>query len=158
KQGMKIDEATGLINDLIAGNITDGRFITFFWGIVNIKKNTFTYVNAGHNPPLLIRDEKIDKLEKGGMILGVMKTDIPYISEEVELKKNDVIIMFTDGVSEAMNKKREEFSDERLERIALSLKEEPAELIVNGIKTEVQNFASGVTQSDDITMLVSKVR
>jgi sigma-B regulation protein RsbU (phosphoserine phosphatase) len=158
KQGMKIDEATGLINDLISGNTTDGRFITFFWGIVNIKKNTFTYVNAGHNPPLLIRDGNIDKLEKGGMILGVMKTDIPYIAEEVKLKKEDVIIMFTDGVSEAMNKNREEFSDERLESVALTLKDEPAEVIMDGIKTEVQNFASGVTQSDDITMLVIKVR
>jgi sigma-B regulation protein RsbU (phosphoserine phosphatase) len=92
------------------------------------------------------------------MILGVMKTDIPYISEEVELKKDDVIIMFTDGVSEAMNKKREEFSDERLESVALTLKDKSAEVIMNGIKTEVQNFASGVTQSDDITMLVIKVR
>jgi len=156
KQGMKIDEATGLINDLISGNTTDGRFITFFWGIVNIKKNTFAYVNAGHNPPLLVRDGKITKLEKGGMILGVMKTDIPYISEEVELKKDDVIVMFTDGISEAMNKNREEFSDERLERVALALKDKPAEVIMNGVKTEVQNFASGSTQSDDITMLVLK--
>ena len=156
KQGMKIDEATGLINDLISENITDGRFITFFWGIINIKKNTFTYVNAGHNPPLLIRDSKIDKLEKGGMILGVIKTGIPYISEEVKLEKDDVIIMFTDGVSEAMNKNREEFSDERLESAALSLKDKPAEVIMNGLKTEVQNFASGITQSDDITMLVLK--
>ncbi len=158
KQGMEIDEATGLINDLISENITDGRFITFFWGIVNTKKNTFNYVNAGHNPPLLIRDGKINKLEKGGMILGVMKTDIPYISEEVELKKDDVIIMFTDGVSEAMNKNREEFSDERLESAALSLKDKPAEVIMNGIKKEVQNFATGVTQSDDITMVVMKVK
>jgi sigma-B regulation protein RsbU (phosphoserine phosphatase) len=158
KQGMKIDEATGLINDLISENITDGRFITFFWGIVNTKKNTFNYVNAGHNPPLLIRDGKINKLEKGGIILGVMKTDIPYISEEVELKKDDVIIMFTDGVSEAMNKKREEFSDERLESVALSLIDKPADVIMNGIKTEVQNFALGITQSDDITMVVMKVK
>ena len=156
KQGMKIDEATGLINDLISENITDGRFITFFWGIVNTKNNTFNYVNAGHNPPLLIRDGKINKLEKGGIILGVMKTDIPYIAEEVKLKKDDVILMFTDGVSEAMNKDREEFSDERLENIALSLREKPAEVIMNGIKTEVQNFTTGVTQSDDITMIVLK--
>jgi len=156
KQGMKIDEATGLINDLISENITDGRFITFFWGIVNTKNNTFNYVNAGHNPPLLIRDGKINKLEKGGIILGVMKTDIPYIAEEVKLKKDDVIIMFTDGVSEAMNKDREEFSDERLENIVLSLREKPAEVIMNGIKTEVQNFTTGVTQSDDITMIILK--
>jgi len=156
KQGMKIEEATGLINDLISENITDGRFITFFWGIISIKNNTFNYVNAGHNPPLLLRDGRINKLEKGGIILGVMKTDIPYVSEEVNLKKDDVIVMFTDGISEAMNKDREEFSDERLESVALALKDKPAEEIMNGIKTEVQNFASGVTQSDDITMLVLK--
>lgn len=158
KQGMMIDEATGLINDLISENTMDGKFITFFWGIFDNLNKTLTYVNAGHNPPLLIREGKIIKLEKGGIILGVMKTFTPYISEQVQLKKDDVIVLFTDGITEAKNVEDEEFSDEKLESLALNLSPEPADEILNTIRNEVQKFASGTIQSDDITLMVLKVK
>jgi sigma-B regulation protein RsbU (phosphoserine phosphatase) len=157
KQGMKLDEATALINDLVSENTSDGKFITFFWAVVENEEKKITYVNAGHNQPLLIRDGKIIKLDKGGMILGVMKTVIPYISETIQLQKDDVIVLFTDGVSEAMNKKGEEFSDEKLESLSLSLSELPASQIISSIKAEIQAFTSGAMQSDDITLLVLKV-
>jgi sigma-B regulation protein RsbU (phosphoserine phosphatase) len=167
KQGMQLDEATGLINDLISENTTDGKFITFFWGIFDNENKTLNYVNAGHNPPLLIRDGKIIKLEKGGIILGVMKTFTPYLSEFINLQKDDVIILFTDGITEAKNVNDEEFSDEKLEMLALSLSssvsissEVPRSAgdILNSIQTEVKSFAAGAVQSDDITMLVIKVK
>jgi sigma-B regulation protein RsbU (phosphoserine phosphatase) len=115
RQNVPLDEATGLINDLISKNTADGKFITFFWGILNNIDMTFEYVNAGHNPPLLIRDGKIIKLEIGGMILGVMKTILPYRSEKIQLMKDDVLVMFTDGISEAMNKKARNFRMKALE-------------------------------------------
>jgi sigma-B regulation protein RsbU (phosphoserine phosphatase) len=158
RQGIRIDEATGMINDLVTANTSEGRFITFFWGYIDTKKNTLTYVNAGHNPPYVIRDGKILKLDKGGIILGVMNTVVPYIFEEVELKKNDVIILYTDGVSEAMNLKNEEYSEEKLREVAKSLVNKTADEILNGIKEDVQIFTQGNTQSDDITMIVIKVR
>jgi len=167
KQGMKLDEATGLINDLISENTTDGKFITFFWGIFDNETKVLNYVNAGHNPPLLIRDGKIIKLEKGGIILGVMKTFTPYLSESVNLQKDDVIVLFTDGITEAKNTKDDEFSDEKLEMLALSLSssisigsERPhsADEILTAIQSEVKAFASGADQSDDITLLVIKVK
>ncbi len=158
KQGMKIDEATGLINDLITENTTEGKFITFFWAVVNDETKQLTYVNAGHNPPLLIRDGKVTKLDKGGIILGVMKTMIPYQSESVHLQSNDLLIMFTDGVSEAMNQNGEEFSDERLEKLGLSLTGKPVKEISNTILHEVTKFAHGTVQSDDITLMVIKVK
>ena len=111
----------------------DGKFITFFWGVLNDINKTFKYVNAGHNPPLLIRDGKITKLEIGGMILGVMKTIIPYRSEKIQLIKKDVLVMFTDGISEAMNKKSEEFSDEALEKISLEMSGASAQTILERI-------------------------
>ncbi|OGU81169.1 MAG: hypothetical protein A2254_00110, partial [Ignavibacteria bacterium RIFOXYA2_FULL_35_9] len=86
KQGMQIDEATGLINDLITENTTEGKFITFFWAIIENDSKQMLYVNAGHNHPLLIRKGKIKKLDKGGIILGVMNTMIPYISERLQLE------------------------------------------------------------------------
>ena len=158
RQGIRIDEATGMINDLVTANTSEGRFITFFWGYIDTNKNTLTYVNAGHNPPYIIRKGKIIKLEKGGIILGVMKTVVPYIFEEVELKKDDVIILYTDGVSEAMNLNNEEYSEEKLQEVAESLINKTAEEILNGIKEDVQIFTQGNVQSDDITMIVIKVR
>ena len=104
---MALDEATALINDLVSENTSDGKFITFCWGILDDDSKKFTYVNAGQNPPLLIRKNRIIKLTRGGIILGVMKTVTPYEYQEIDLEKDDVIIMFTDGVSEAMNRKKE---------------------------------------------------
>ena len=158
RQNIPLDIATGLINDLISKNTTDGRFITFFWGTLNNLDKTFEYVNAGHNPPLLIRDGKIIKLEIGGMILGVMKTIMQYRSEKIQLMKDDVIVMFTDGISEAMNKKGEEFSDEALEKLSLELVGDTSENIMKKIQSEVQKFTDGANQSDDITLVVIKVK
>ena len=158
KQGMRIDEATGLINDLITENTTEGKFITFFWAIIENESKQMLYVDAGHNPPLLIRKGNIIKLDKGGIILGVMKTMIPYSSEKLQLEKDDVIVLFTDGVSEAMNQSGEEFSDERLEKLSLSLVEKSAMEISNVIQNEVTKFAYGTVQSDDITLMVIKVK
>jgi sigma-B regulation protein RsbU (phosphoserine phosphatase) len=157
RHGMLLEEATALINDLISENTSDGKFITFFWSILDNEKLTLNYVNAGHNPPLLIRDGKIHKLDKGGIILGVMKTFVPYISEVVQLKKDDVVILFTDGITEAKNVEDEEFSDEKLEALALTYSRESANEILEKIKQEVQEFAKGTTQSDDITIVVIKV-
>ena len=158
RQDLNIVESTALINDLISANTSDGRFITFFWAVINNEEKKMTYVNAGHNHPLLIRDGKIKKLNKGGMILGVMETTIPYDSETIDLQKDDVIVLFTDGISEAMNKESEEFSDERLEEISIKLSSLSAIEILDGIKNEVTDFTKGASQSDDITMVILKVK
>lgn len=158
RQNVPLDIATGLINDLISKNTADGKFITFFWGVLNNIDKTFEYVNAGHNPPLLIRDGKIIKLEIGGIILGVMKTMLPYRSEKIQLIKDDVVVMFTDGISEAMNKKGEEYSDEVLEKLSLEIAGESSENIMKKIQSDVQKFTDGAHQSDDITLVVLKVK
>jgi sigma-B regulation protein RsbU (phosphoserine phosphatase) len=156
-QGMQLEEATALINDLISENTSDGRFITFFWAILNNEKYSLNYVNAGHNHPLLIRDGQIQKLDKGGIILGVMKTFLPYNSQNILLKKNDIIILFTDGVTEAKNMLDEEFGDEKLEALAVESANLSSKEIIERIKTDVQAFACGAAQSDDITVVVIKV-
>jgi len=158
KHGMRLDEATALINDLITENITDGKFITFFWGLLDGNSKTITYVNAGHNHPLLIRGGKVTKLDKCGMILGVMKTMIPYSEETIQLLSNDVIVLYTDGISEAMNDKGEEFSEEQLEKLAVNSSQHSAQDILIKIQKEVQYFAAGTAQSDDLTLVILKVR
>jgi sigma-B regulation protein RsbU (phosphoserine phosphatase) len=158
RQNVPLADATSLLNNLISENTADGKFITFFWGMLNDEQQALNYVNAGHNPPLLIRNGSITKLEVGGMILGVMKTQMPYKSELIQLQKDDVLIMFTDGISEAMNKKGEEFSDSLLESICIKSAGSSANGILNEIKDEVQKFAKGTTQSDDITLMVLKAK
>jgi phosphoserine phosphatase RsbU/P len=158
KHGMSLSEATELINDLVTDNTMDGKFITFFWGVLDEEDLTFNYVNAGHNPPLLIRKNKIIKLDKGGIILGVMKTFAPYESPTISLEKDDVIILFTDGVTEAMDKNGIEFSDEKLEELSLQSSDLSVSQIIDKIRISVTEFAAGTVQSDDITLMVVKVK
>ena len=157
RQEMQIENATAIINDLLTENVTDGRFITLFWAMLNDEERSLQYVNAGHNPPLLVRDGKITKLQKGGMILGVMKSMGPYLTEKINLQAGDTLIMFTDGVTEAMDKNRNEYSDERLEQLATELYKKPAKEILSLIQSSVQEFTKGAVQSDDITVMIIKV-
>lgn len=158
KMNLSLDASTNLLNDLVAENTTMGSFITFFWGILDNQNKQLTYVNAGHNPPLLIRENKIIKLKKGGMILGVMQTMIPYVSETIQLLENDSIILFTDGITEAMNLKWEEFSDERLETLSLQHSHLNASDLLSVIRKNVEDFTLSAEQSDDITSMVIKVK
>ncbi len=158
KQNIPLVEASNLINDLVSENTTMGSFITFFWGILNTGEKTFTYVNAGHNPPILVRNGNIIKLKIGGMILGVMTTVIDYQFETVQLEKGDVIVMFTDGITEAMDTEKNEYSDERLEKLILDNADGSAKEILNKIIDDVNEHTWGAEQSDDITCCVIKVK
>ncbi len=158
KQNYKLNEASNFLNDLVSENTTNGSFITFFWGILNLSNNEFSYVNLGHNPPLLVNKRGIKKLKKGGMILGVMKTIIPYEEETIQLEQNDVIVLFTDGITEAMNLDSVEFSDERLEKLLIANNELNSKLILDGIMEDVNKHTIGSEQSDDITCLVLKIK
>lgn len=158
KQNIDLDKASNLINDLVSENTVGGSFITFFWGVLNDETKELTYVNAGHNPPLLIRNNEIIKLKTGGMILGVMQTIIPYQSEVVKLQSGDTIVLFTDGVTEAMDINNEEYSDERLEELVLKISGENSDEILESIKKDVAEYTTGAIQSDDITCLILKVK
>lgn len=158
KMKMHLADATNLLNDLVAENTTNGSFITFFWGIINNDKKELTFVNAGHNPPLLIRNSEIIKLKKGGMILGVMQTIVPYLSDTIQLVSGDTLVLFTDGITEAMNVKWEEYSDERLEAFVLDKTNLDSKRLLEEIKQSVEQFTIGAEQSDDITCLVIKVK
>lgn len=158
KQNIDIATATSLINDLITQNTSDGRFITFFWGLLDDNEKKLTYVNAGHNPPFLIRQNQVIRLSEGGIILGVMKTIMPYNSNSLNLESGDKIILFTDGVSEAMNPYSEEFSESRLEKIAVNSAAFSSIETINHIRKEIESFVQGAPQSDDLTLMVIKVK
>ncbi len=156
KMNLPIREATGLLNDLVKESTVSGTYITFFWGILDSDKK-LTYVNAGHNPPLLIRNGNIQKLDKGGLVLGMMKTMFPYEAETIQLEPGDYIIAFTDGITEAMNSDEEEYSDERFENLCSGFSGISAEEVKDNILKDVLSFTNGFEQSDDLTLLVVKV-
>jgi len=154
-----MSEATGSINDIIYNNTPADKFITFFWGIISDNGTKFKYVNAGHDPPILFRkgsDEPV-LLEEGGVILGAMPTMMPYESAEIDLKPGDLIIFFTDGVTEAMNPEQtEEYETERLKECIRKNRDKTAQEIQDAIITDINAFSNNI-QYDDITTIVLKV-
>ena len=156
--GMSLPDATSRINDLTCQNTGQDKFITFFWAALDRERRELRYVNAGHNPPFLLRaDGSIERLDVGGIILGLMKTVSPYCEGRVNLNSGDVVVMFTDGVSEAMNAQEEDYTEERLEELLKHLRSESPSVIIEKVRNALDKFTHGTPQSDDITMLVIRV-
>lgn len=150
-------EATGQINSLIYQNTPSDKFISFFWACYDANKKTLRYVNAGHNPPLLFREGSDPvTLSEGGVLLGAMPTMMPYKEGEVFLKKGDVLVLYTDGVTEAMNGQDEEFDESRLIESAWSRFSGTPDAILDGVIADVGNFCN-YNFNDDLTLIVCKV-
>ncbi len=149
-------DVTKKINELIYENTTVEKFITFFWGILDSEKHTFTYINAGHNPPLHLSKNGITSLDKGGLMLGVMQNDVIYESGQIFLNDNDIIIFYTDGVTEAVNFNNEEFGEKRLHNTSIANLDKSSDELIQIINNEINLFAKGLAQHDDITLIVLK--
>jgi len=130
----------------------ESRFLTTFYGILGTD-GVFTYCNAGHNPPLLVSATGIRRLDKGGVVLGLFE-QASFEEETVLLEKGDLIIAFSDGVTEAMNPESEEFTDDRLIACANAHRGEPPQQVLDGLFADVQAFCAGATQSDDVTVVM----
>jgi sigma-B regulation protein RsbU (phosphoserine phosphatase) len=155
---LSLSELTGRVNDLMCQNTGGNKFVTFFWAYIDPAAGTMTYVNAGHNYPYLYHASgPADRLDKGGMILGILPTVIPYEEETVPLSKGDLLVMFTDGVSEAMSRESEEFGEPRLESVIDAHRNDGANDLIEAIHGAIQRFAAGAAQSDDITMMTVKI-
>ncbi|MBI4535409.1 MAG: SpoIIE family protein phosphatase [Ignavibacteriae bacterium] len=155
---LPLNDLTQRVNDLMCENTGGDRFVTFFWGIIDVTSMSLSYVNAGHNYPYLIHgDGSVERLSKGGMILGVMKTLVPYEEATVDLRSGDILILFTDGVSEAMSKDSEEYGEQRMEAAVHAHTDGTAQSIISAVHEDIQCFTAGGPQSDDITMMVVKI-
>ncbi|MBN2355335.1 SpoIIE family protein phosphatase [candidate division KSB1 bacterium] len=148
-----IPSMVGKINNFIHANTSFDKFITFFYAEIDLVENTISYVNAGHNPPYLIHaDGSWRLLEAGGLILGMMP-DMPYENETVPMKKNDLILMYTDGVTEAKSTSDEDYDEERLEKILKKSYVSSVNELIDEIVADLRAFTKGAPQSDDITMM-----
>lgn len=133
------------------------EFVSMFYGVLNAETATLTYTNAGHNPPILFRADQTIFLEEGGIPLGIIK-DIIYDEEQIQLGAGDVLLFYTDGVTEAMNDKREIFGLNRLMRLVRRNLAGDSQSLIDTIYDEVLKFSAHGLQSDDLTLVVLKVR
>jgi len=144
------------LNHRIIKHTTSDRYITFFIGMYNPDDSTFEYINAGHNPPLLIKqNEEVVKLKTGGIFIGFMPFE--YDICKIPLEKNELLCMYTDGLVEAMDPKEEEFGEERLIRVLIKEKGKSCNVIKNSIIKSVNKHQKGEALEDDFTLIVARV-
>jgi sigma-B regulation protein RsbU (phosphoserine phosphatase) len=144
------------VNRLLWESVEADRFVTALYGVLDITARRFTYVNAGHNPGFLYRAaaDRFDSLDATVPLLGTLQT-VSFKERTVEIAPGDVLVLYTDGVTEAMNGSQEFFGEERLQEVVRRRKAEPAALVVRGIWDAVREFRQG-DQDDDLTIVVLK--
>ena len=141
------------VNRVISHNVSENKFITFFYGVVDTVKKRLTYTNAGHNAPLLVRrDGSVFCLSNGGVILGILP-EYPYSQGSIELQPGDQLLLYTDGISEATNADGEEFGEVRLQQLLRTNAARPALSVLQAIKQAVSDFHPA-QERDDRTMIV----
>ena len=142
------------VNDELSQDNIEAMFVTIFIGILNTKTGELLYTNAGHNPPYLKRkDGSIKRFDQiHGPAVGAV-SGLAYEESKICLSKEDIILLYTDGITEAMDRAQNFFSEERLADILSSLGDISAEDVVNYTVSEVKRFEDGTDQVDDITIL-----
>ncbi len=144
------------LNDLLCQTTIPGKYATFFYCIINTQEEKMTYTNAGHNPPLLFKaDGTVQTLNKGGIVLGFLPEQ-EYIQEDISFKAGDLLIAYTDGVTEAQNAKDEEFGEKRLSDLIIRNREESVHRIKEEIIYSIKQFTKTSNPSDDITLIICK--
>src|SRR5450631_1467208 len=149
------------INGLVYEASAASRYATFFYAQYDPISRKLRYVNAGHNPPILRRkkdngDFEFLRLEEGGTVIGLFP-DFPYKEAEIEMQTGDVLVAYTDGISEAMNRADEEFDEERLIAAIRNCPERSAANISSHILEHVDAFTAGADQNDDMTIVVVRL-
>ena len=145
------------VNEMLSRNNDEGMFVTAFMGYLHIDDGRFVYVNAGHNPPLIKKgDGQFKFLEAKPSLMLAFFEDAAYSEEELTLSPGDMICMYTDGVTEAINPAQELFGEQRLAQALNNIGKAPLKDVPGIVKHEVDAFADGEAQADDITMLVAQ--
>lgn len=147
------------LNNTIAQEIVEDRYATGFYLLYDAEKGLMNYTNAGHGPLILYRasEDTFHFLDTEGMPVGIMP-GVTYGQDFVTLESGDLAILYTDGITEAMNLQHEEFGMERLQNVIRTYKRESAREIANKILEEVNRFVGTAPQHDDETLLILKAK
>jgi serine phosphatase RsbU (regulator of sigma subunit) len=145
------------LNKSTCASCPDNRFITFFTCIADAKTGKVVYTNAGHNPPVVVRADGGYEIlgGAGGMILGILPM-AQYQEAEVTLNSGDVLVLFSDGVTEAVDPQDHDFGEERLAKLVASMRDLPATEIVQEVHRAVHAFTQGAPPADDITVVIAR--
>lgn len=157
KKNLDPIESISESNNILAAESFNSMFVTLFYGVMNVRTGEVSYVNAGHNPPYILRaNGTLEVLPNSKNIcIGVIE-NFPYQSESLQLSDGDSLIMFTDGVTEACSPTNELYGESRLEALLPTLQRASAQETVNAISSAVHTHADGAEQSDDITIMALK--
>lgn len=146
-------EVSARLNRVLYANIPLRKFITAFYGVVNIPNRTFTFTNAGHNPPLLVQaDGECVRLEAGGTVLGAFP-DPEYAQSEIQLRAGDRLLLFTDGLSEAVDENNEQFGEQRLIDLLREQRHRTPEELKEIVFDAVAEFC-GRNFRDDVALMI----
>ncbi len=143
---------TTVANQVLCRRGIESRFVTLMLGVVSID-GTLTYTNAGHNPPFVVGPSGVRRLEDGGPVIGLLEF-APYSQHTVTLVPGDTIVVFSDGVSEALDSAGEEFGDDRVLASVQAAAGTDAQTLVRQVFDAVRDFTAGTAQGDDITAMV----
>ncbi|WP_260736730.1 SpoIIE family protein phosphatase [Tunturiibacter lichenicola] len=149
------------VNNLVYESSTTNRYATFFYAEFDPVSRLLTYVNAGHNPPYVLRHSQAIALEPTGTVIGLLP-DAEYAQATIQLESGDVLVAFTDGISEAMNHDKEEWGENRMIATANRVLDQPgctpsAQQILTCIFDAADKFTAGAPQHDDMTLLICAV-
>jgi hypothetical protein len=152
--GLRGCELVSKLNAHLFANIPSNRLVTFFYSELDPARGRLSYVNAGHNPPLLVRTGGgLDRLPATGLALGVLP-DTPFESREIQIEPGDRLLLYTDGVTEAENALEEEYGEPRLQAFLDSHRADGDRGLLDGLLANVLLFGGGVRPRDDMTLMV----
>ncbi|MEW6368826.1 MAG: SpoIIE family protein phosphatase [Acidobacteriota bacterium] len=145
------------VGRLLRESFEPHHYVTAVYGVLDLPNRVFTYANAGHNPPVLVRsDGSVRFLKEGGLPLCAVESG-GYTEKRLHLRTGDLLVFYTDGVSEAFSPEQAEFGLDRLVSVLKAHYHEPARVIVGRVIDAVQEFIGAGTQSDDVTLVAVKV-
>ena len=150
------DVAVATLNRSIAERCPVGKFITFFFGLLNVDDGTLTYSNAGHNYPVVLRNNgTVEQLKGNGLVLGLFPS-VRYELKQARIERGELMALYSDGVTEANSPEGEEFGEEGLSDFLRAHQSLPCSEIVKGLVEEVRTWHGSSSFADDFTLLLVK--
>jgi sigma-B regulation protein RsbU (phosphoserine phosphatase) len=148
-------EVMSRINKMLFRDTKASEFVTLFYGVLDTRNRRFTFCNAGHPPAMLLRDGKITELTTDNMVLGIDPNET-FRQQFIDLKPNDLLLLYTDGLPDAMNFKDETFGHKRIVD-AFAKGGATAETVAQGILWDMRRFVGMTRRTDDVTMIVARI-
>lgn len=156
EEELPIETIVSRVNNGLCTSMPVNRFVTFFGSILDPLDGTLAYTNAGHNPPFLVKASgDVEPLTAGGPVLGVLRS-APYDSASIRLDTGDVVVMYTDGVSEAHPSGGDEFGEDRVKELVRANRHRTSGEIMNTLKDAVLEYIGDQAAEDDVTVVVVK--